>query len=49
MGGVPLKLKRKMGGLPVYQHRLFELIIDPSKNSLDNTFKKYKLLQLADS
>jgi hypothetical protein len=28
--GVPLKFKRKTGGPPVYQHRLFELIIDPS-------------------
>jgi hypothetical protein len=24
-----LNSKRKMGGLPVYQNRLFELIIDP--------------------
>jgi hypothetical protein len=31
--------KRKTGGPPVYQHGLFELIIDPSLNSLDNTFK----------
>jgi hypothetical protein len=28
-----------MGGPPVYQHGLFELITDHSKNSLDNTFK----------
>jgi hypothetical protein len=25
--GVPLKLKKKNGGPPVYQNRLFELII----------------------
>ncbi len=31
-------LKRKTGGPPVYQHRLFEFIINPSYNSLDNTF-----------
>jgi hypothetical protein len=33
--------KRKTGGSPVYHHRLFKLIIDPSENSLDNTFKPY--------
>jgi hypothetical protein len=27
-----------MGGPPVYQHGLFEHSIDPSQNSLDNTF-----------
>jgi hypothetical protein len=30
--------KRKTGGPPVYQNGLFEHIIDPSSNSLDNTF-----------
>jgi hypothetical protein len=34
-----LNSKRKACGPPVYQHGLFELIIDPSENSLDNTFK----------
>jgi hypothetical protein len=28
--GVPLKLKRKMGGPPVYEDKFFELSIDPS-------------------
>jgi hypothetical protein len=37
--GAPLNSKRKMGGPPDYQHRLFEFIIDPSWNSLDKTFK----------
>jgi hypothetical protein len=32
-------LKRKTFGPPVYQHGLFELSIEPSYNSLDNTFK----------
>jgi hypothetical protein len=31
--------KRKTGRPPIYQHRLFELVIDPSKNLLNNTFK----------
>jgi hypothetical protein len=31
--------KRKTGGSPVFQHGPFELSIDPSENSLDNTFK----------
>jgi hypothetical protein len=34
--GVLLKFKKKKGGPLVYQHRLFELSIDPSNNSLDN-------------
>jgi hypothetical protein len=29
----------KTGRPPVYQHKLFELSIDASQNSLDNTFK----------
>jgi hypothetical protein len=33
----PFKIQKKMGRPPVYQHRLFELIIDPSWNLLDNT------------
>jgi hypothetical protein len=36
--GGPLKFKKKNGRPPVYQHRLFERIIDPSYNSLKNTF-----------
>jgi hypothetical protein len=28
-----------MGGPPVYEDGLFEISIDPSSNSLDNTFK----------
>jgi hypothetical protein len=28
-----------MAGPPVYEDGLFELSIDPSENSLDNTFK----------
>jgi hypothetical protein len=39
--GVPLKFKKKNGGPPVYQHGLFEHSIDPTKNSLDNTFKDF--------
>jgi hypothetical protein len=38
--GVPFKFKKKTGGPPVYQHRLFELAIDPSQNSLDITYKQ---------
>ncbi len=40
--GVPLKFKEKTGGPPVYQSGVFELSIDPSWNSLDNTFKSPK-------
>jgi hypothetical protein len=38
--GVPLKFKNKKGSGPVYQVILFEPELDPSKNSLDNTFKR---------
>jgi hypothetical protein len=31
--------KRIIAGPPVYEDGLFELSIDPSYNSLDNTFK----------
>jgi hypothetical protein len=38
--GVPLKFKNKKGSGPVYQGRIFGPNLDPSKNSLDYTFKR---------
>jgi hypothetical protein len=37
--GVPLKFKKKKGKAFSFEDGLFELSINPSKNSLDNTIK----------
>jgi hypothetical protein len=37
--GVPLKFKKENGQASSFLGRLFELSIDPTQNSLENTFK----------